>query len=220
MDIGPYKAKLFYREMPSKKKCFICHKTGHTEAMCRTGSPDTETGSGTALVPQTKLSTPEIAEEENEQEEEKEEASKQSHDELNSNQAIINTKLQKNEKEELPELGTHEHENMSSRKKKKMNKSSKRKNNLNGNIYNRDSRCEGESDASCSSDKEDTQAKSNNSKEKGQKNGERGEPQSGQIGSRLTSSQVESEGERGRKNERNKETDTCVFEIIYKELDP
>ena len=125
MDIGPYKAKLFYREMPSTKKCFRCHKTGHTEAMCRTGLPDTETCSGTALVPQTKLSTPEIAEEENEQEEEKEEASKQSHDELNSNQAII--KLQKNEKEELPELGTHEHENMSSRKKKKMNKSSKRK---------------------------------------------------------------------------------------------
>ena len=77
MDIGPYKykAKLFYREMPSTKKCFRCHKTGHTKAMCRTGSPDTETGSGTAVVPQTKLSTPEIAEEENEQEEEKEEAS-------------------------------------------------------------------------------------------------------------------------------------------------
>ena len=69
----------------------------------------------------------------------------------------------------MPILGTHEHENMSSRKKKKMNESSKRKNNLNGNIYNRDSHWEGESDASCSSDKKDTQAKGNNSKEKGQK---------------------------------------------------
>ena len=48
------------------------------------------------MVPQTELSTPEIAEEENEQEEEKEEASTQSHDEIISNQAIINTKLQKN----------------------------------------------------------------------------------------------------------------------------
>ena len=96
---------------------------------------------------------------------------------------------------------------MSSRKKKKMNKSSKRKNNLNGNIYNRDSHSEGESDASCSSDKEDTQAKSNNSKEKERKNGERGEPQSGAIGSRLTPSQVDSEELKGRKNERNNETD-------------
>ena len=95
--------------------------------MCRTGSLDRETGSDTALVPQTKLSTPEIAGEENEQEEEKEEASKQSHDELTPNQAIINTKLQKNEKEELPVQGKHEHEDMSSRKKKKMNKSRKRK---------------------------------------------------------------------------------------------
>ena len=68
--------------------------------MCRTGSPDTETGSGTAVVPQT--STAEITEEENEQEEEKEEASTQSQEELTSNQAIINTKLQKNEKEGLP----------------------------------------------------------------------------------------------------------------------
>ena len=50
-----------------------------------------------------------------------------------------------------------------------MNKSSKRKNKLNGNIYNRDSHSEGKSDASCSSDKEDTQAKSNNSKEKERK---------------------------------------------------
>ena len=74
--------------------------------------------------------------------------------------------------------------------------------------------------------------------------GERGEPQSVEIGSRLTPSQVESEEERGRKNERNKETDirhyfqrarslTCkkkgqgrmketkkqIFEIISKELD-
>ena len=68
--------------------------------MYRTRSPDRETG--TAVVPQTELSTPEIAEEENEQEEEKEEASTQSHDELTPNQAIINTKLQKNEKQELP----------------------------------------------------------------------------------------------------------------------
>ena len=100
--------------------------------MCPTGSLDRETGSGTAVVPQTKLSTPEIAGEENEQEEEKEEASTQCHDELTPNQAIINTKLQKNEKEELPVQGKHQHEDMSSRKKKKMNKSSKRKNNLNG----------------------------------------------------------------------------------------
>ena len=152
--------------------------------MCPTGSLDRETGSGTAVVPKTKLSTPEIAGEENEHEEEKEEASMQSHDELTPNQAIINTKLQKNEKEELLVQGKHQHEDMSSRKKKKMNKSSKRKNNLNGNIYNRDSHSEGESDASCSSDKEDTQAKSNNSKEKERMTRERGEPQSGEIGSR------------------------------------
>ena len=74
--------------------------------------------------------------------------------------------------------------------------------------------------------------------------GERGEPQNGKIDSRLTSSQVDSEEERERKNERNKETDirnyfqragslTCnkkgegrmketkkqKFEIIYDELD-
>ena len=117
-------------------------------------------------------------------------------------------KLQKNEKEELPVQGKREYEDMSSRKQKKMNKSSKsKKNNLNGNIYNRDSHSQGESDASCSSDKEDTQAKSNNSKEKERKNGEGGEPQSGEIDSRLTLSQVESEEERGRKNERSKETD-------------
>ena len=66
--------------MPNTKKCIRCHKTGHTEAMCGTGSLDRETGSGTTVVPQTKFSTPEIAEEENEQEEEKEEASTQSHD--------------------------------------------------------------------------------------------------------------------------------------------
>ena len=36
-------------------------------------------------------------------------------------------KLQKNEKEELPVQGKREHEDMSSRKQKKMNKSSKRK---------------------------------------------------------------------------------------------
>ena len=86
-----------------------------------------------------------------------------------------------------------------------MNKSSERKKtNPNGNIYNnRDSHSEGESDASCSSDKEDTQAKSNNSKEKERINGERVELQSEEIDSRLTSSQVESEEERGRKNERN-----------------
>ena len=57
----------------------------------------------------------------------KKEASKQSHDELTPNQAIINTKLQKNEKEEVPVQGKHEHEGISSRKKKKMNKSGKRK---------------------------------------------------------------------------------------------
>ena len=82
--------------------------------MCRTGSLDREIGSGTAVLPQTKLSTLEIAEEENEQE-----ASTQSHDRLTPNQAIINTKLQKNEKEELPVQGKHEHEDMSSRKKLK-----------------------------------------------------------------------------------------------------
>ena len=207
MDIGPYKAKLVYREMPSTKICFRCHKTGHTEAMCRTGSPDRETGSGTAVVPQTKLSTPEIAEEQNEQEEEKEEASKQSHDELTSNQVIINTKLQKNEIEELPVQGKHEHEDMSSRKKKKMNKSRKRKNNPKGNIYSRDRHSEGASYASCSSDNENTQAKSNNIKENERKKGERGVPHSGEIDSRLTSTQVESEEEQERNNERNKETD-------------
>ena len=82
-----------------------------------------------------------------------------------------------------------------------MNKSSKRKNNPNGNIYNRDTHSEGEPDM------EDTQAKSNNSKEKERMNGERGEPLRGENDSRLTLIQVESEEERGRKNERNKETD-------------
>ena len=97
--MAPIRLKCFI-ERCLVQKCFRRHKTGHTEAMCRTGSPDTETGSGTAVVPQT--STAEITEEENEQEEEKEEVTKQSHDELTSNQANINTKLQKNEKEELP----------------------------------------------------------------------------------------------------------------------
>ena len=40
-------------------------------------------------------------------------------------------------------------------------------------------------------------------RKRNEKNGERGEPQSGAIGSRLTPSQVDSEELKGRKNERN-----------------
>ena len=98
MDIAPYKAKLLYREMPSTKNAFDATKQVILKLCVAQARLTAETGSDTAVVPQTKLSTPEIAEEENEPEEEKEEASKQSHDELTSNQAIINIKLQKNKK--------------------------------------------------------------------------------------------------------------------------
>ena len=70
------------------------------------------------MVPQTELSTPEVAEEEKEQEEMKEEVSMQSHNELTSNPAFLNIELQKNEKGEVSVKGKHELDEISSRKKK------------------------------------------------------------------------------------------------------